>query len=237
MADFFAEYFLVKLYFNAEFFDKVLHIIYNQNMEKIEVIKSKFLMNMFDQNTYVVSNKKEAIIVDAGAELEDVLKVTENKKVLAVLMTHLHFDHIWNLDKYLEQFSCPVYIVSGHEKKFENGELNCSNIVRINLTKNIKKEQIKYYENHLKIGSFNIDVFFTPGHSADSVCLLIGDTLFSGDTVFADGIGRTDLYDSSNNQMADSLEKIKAINYKNLCSGHYEKSTKEKTDKLINYYL
>ena len=212
-------------------------MFYNQIMENLVTVKSKFLMNLFDQNTYVLKSKKEAIIIDAGAELEDVLKEVENKKVLAVLMTHLHFDHIWNIEQYLEKFNCPVYIVEGFETKFENPSFNCSPIIKKEIIKNIKKEQIKYYENHLKIGSFDIDVFFTPGHSADSVCLLVGDNLFSGDTVFADGVGRTDLYDSDNNQMASSLEIIKSLNYKNLYSGHYEKSTKEKTDKLINYYL
>ena len=212
-------------------------MIYNQNMENLVTIKSKFMKNLFDQNTYVLSNKKEAIIIDAGAELEDVKEAIKNKKVLAVLMTHLHFDHMWNLDEYLEEFSCPVYMVEGFEEKFENPSKNCSTIVRIDVIKNIKKEQIKYYENNLKIGAFNIEVLFTPGHSADSVCLLVGDKLFSGDTVFADGVGRTDLYDSSNNQMADSLEKIKQLKYSKLYSGHYEESTKEKTDKLINYYL
>ena len=212
-------------------------MIYNQTMENLVTVKSKFMMNLFDQNTYVLSNKKEAIIIDAGAELEDVLEAVENKKVLGVLMTHLHFDHFWNIDEYLDKFDCPVYVVQGFENKFEKPELNCSPIVKKEIVKNVKKEQIKYYENHLKIGSFDIDVFFTPGHSADCVCLLIGDKLFSGDTVFVDGVGRTDLYDSDNNQMADSLEKIKEIKYSEIYPGHYEKSTKEKTDKIINYYL
>ena len=79
-------------------------MFYNQIMENLVTVKSKFLMNLFDQNTYVLKSKKEAIIIDAGAELEDVLKEVENKKVLAVLMTHLHFDHIWNIEQYLEKY-------------------------------------------------------------------------------------------------------------------------------------
>ena len=51
-------------------------------MEKITTIKSKFLRNIFDQNTYVLIDGKHAIIVDAGAELEDVLSAVKNKKVL-----------------------------------------------------------------------------------------------------------------------------------------------------------
>jgi glyoxylase-like metal-dependent hydrolase (beta-lactamase superfamily II) len=81
------------------------------------------------------------------------------------------------------------------------------------------------------------DVFFTPGHSADSVCILFGDTLFSGDTIFADGVGRTDLYDSDNNKMVESLKTILNLNFVNLYSGHYDKTTKEKAKKIIEYYI
>lgn len=206
-------------------------------MENLAIIKSKFLRNKFDQNTYVLSNKNEAVIIDAGAELEDVKAEVGNKKVLAVLMTHLHFDHIWNLEKYIEEFGCDVFVVQGYENKLENSALNCSTIVRIEVTKNIDKNKIKYYTNKLKIGKFSFDVFFTPGHSADSVCILFKDYLFSGDTVFADGIGRTDLYDSDNKQMAESLKLVRSLKYKTLYSGHYESQTKENIDWLIDRYI
>lgn len=206
-------------------------------MEKISIIKSKFLMNMFDQNTYVLSNKKEAVIIDAGAELEDAKREIGNKKVLAVLMTHLHFDHIWNLDKFIDEFGCDVFVVKGQENKLKNSALNCATIIGTEIEKNIPENKIKYYTNKLKIGKFEFDVLFTPGHSADSVCLKFNDNLFSGDTVFADGVGRTDLCDSDNNQMAESLKQIRNLEYKNLYSGHYESSTKEKIDLMIDRYI
>ncbi len=54
----------------------------------VKSIKSKFLKNIFDQNTYVCLGEKEAVVIDAGAEVEDVVKAANGKKIVAVLMTH-----------------------------------------------------------------------------------------------------------------------------------------------------
>ena len=203
----------------------------------VQVVKSKFLRNMFDQNTYVLLSKKSAIIIDAGAELEDVKEVVGNRKVLAVLLTHLHFDHFWNIDQYLNEWHCDVYCVEGEEERFVRNDLNGSFIIRQNIVKNIDNNLIKNYAEKLKIGEFNFDVIFTPGHTSDGVCLLLEDKLFTGDTVFVDAIGRTDLADSNPFEMKDSLLKIRDINFSVAYPGHYESATKEQIIKAINYYL
>lgn len=203
----------------------------------VQVVKSKFLRNMFDQNTYVLLSKKSAIIIDAGAELEDVKEVVGNRKVLAVLLTHLHFDHFWNIDQYLNEWNCDVYCVEGEEERFVKNDLNGSFIIRQNIVKNIDNNLIKNYAEKLKIGEFDFDVIFTPGHTSDGVCLLLEDKLFTGDTVFVDAIGRTDLADSNPFEMKDSLLKIRDINFSVAYPGHYESATKEQILKAINYYL
>lgn len=204
---------------------------------EINIIKSKFLRGLFDQNTYVLTNKNQAIIIDAGAELEDVIAVVGNRKVLAILMTHLHFDHFWNLDKYLEKFDCKVFIKENCEEKFENGKLNGSVLIKKEFTKIISKKFIKYYAKKLELGDFSIEVFETSGHSADSVCLLVQGVLFTGDTVFSDAIGRTDLQDSSNEKMLESLKLIKNIDFERAYPGHYETATKNEILKTISFYL
>ncbi len=62
----------------------------------------------------------------------------------------------------------------------------------------------------------------TPGHTQDSLCFLYKDLLFSGDTIFFDGMGRTDLPESQPEKMQESLEKLKKIKYKILCPGHID---------------
>lgn len=67
-----------------------------------------------------------------------------------------------------------------------------------------------------------IRVIKTPGHAQDSLCFLYKDILFSGDTLFHNGIGRTDLQDSEPKKMQESLGRLKRLNYKILCPGHVD---------------
>ncbi len=207
---------------------------------EIKTIKSKYMRGIMDQNTYVVISKNEAVIIDAGAELTDIKQTVGERKVLAVLMTHLHFDHFWNIAEYLAEFDCSVFIIQGAEEKLNDGKLNCSFLVNQNIEKNIDKKYINHYPEdmqNLRLGNFEFLVIYTAGHSSDSVCLKLGDDLFTGDTIFADSIGRTDLYDSSNWQMKKSLEKLDGINFEFAYPGHGDYATRNQVKKIINYYL
>ena len=206
-------------------------------MVEINKVKSKFMRGVMDQNTYVLTKGNFAIIIDAGAEIQDIKEKVGNRKVLAVLMTHLHFDHFWNLEDYLKELDTFVYIQKGFENKFEDSELNGSVLVRQNIQKNIDKNKIKYYDKNLKLENFKIEVIDTPGHSADCVCLLIENNLFTGDTIFSDCIGRIDLKDSSKDEMIESLEIIRELDFETAFPGHYESVAKEQIIKTIGFYI
>ena len=214
-----------------------MNLFYNLVMMEISCLNSKYMRGVMEQNTYVLTKGKFAIIIDAGAELEDVKNVVRNKKVLGVYMTHLHFDHFWNLDHYLEEFDTFVYIQEGFDNKFKDPVLNGSVLIRQTIEKNISKKRIKYYAKNLKLESFDIEIISTPGHSADCVCILVQNNLFTGDTIFSDCIGRIDLKDSDKDQMVESLEKIKTIEFKEAFPGHYESATKEQIERTISFYL
>lgn len=204
---------------------------------EVKQIKSKFLRNIFDQNTYAVIGKNSALIIDAGAEIEDIKAAVSGKKVLAVLMTHLHFDHLWNIEYYTRQFDCDVYIQGGAEEKLSDSNKNASYFVKKNMVFNIPKNHIKNYAEKFKLDEFEIEIFKTPGHSSDSVCIKIGDYLFTGDTVFSDSIGRTDFYDSSPDAMEASLKLIESIDFKIACPGHYDECTKSEAVNVIKMFI
>ena len=195
-------------------------------MEEIKVVKSKFMRNVFDQNTYVLESKKGVVLIDAGAEVEDIKAVIGDKKVVAVLMTHLHFDHFWNIEEYVKEWGCDVYVAKGEDVRFENVDLNASYMIRSQISKNIDQKFIKYYAEKTKVLDFEFNIINTPGHTSDGVCILWKDSLFSGDTVFADGIGRTDLKDSNPFEMKESLQKILNLNFKTVYPGHYVSASK-----------
>ena len=176
--------------------------------------------------THVLVNEDEAIIIDAGGDVDDLKQVIGDKKVLAILITHVHFDHICCIEEYIKEWNADVYIVQGAEAKFVDAEKNCSYLIGENSTYNVPQKNIKYYAEKLKIGSFNIEVIFTPGHSEDSVCLLLEKNLFCGDLVLGGTTGRCDLYGGSYEKMQNSLAKLEYIDFEVAYPGHYDKLTK-----------
>ncbi len=201
-------------------------------MEICEVVATAH-GGILNQKTYVVTKGKTAIIIDAGAELEAVKEEVKNKKVLAVLITHCHFDHIWNIEEYEKEWNVPVYIAEGAEEKFLDAYKNCSNIIGDKRVFKVSSDNIKHHEDNLKLGEFQIEVIKTPGHSADSVCFLIEKCLFCGDLVLGGSTGRTDLYDSDFGDMWESLEKLKVIDFEVAYPGHYETMTKSEVLKCF----
>lgn len=205
---------------------------------EIVQIKEKFLHGIFNQNTYVLKNGNEALIIDAGAEVQDVLNSLSGEKVLAVLITHAHFDHIWNLEHYAKKFNCKIYICKGAENRFSDKNLNMSKVVKQDISVKFDEKLICHYDfGKLKIGSFELQVINTPGHSADSVCIIVEDNLFSGDTLFADGIGRSDFDDSNPKLLLESLKRIKNLNFKKLYPGHYDFCEKSIAIQNLDEYI
>lgn len=204
---------------------------------EIITLKSKFLKNLFDQNTYVVKNESGAILIDAGAEIADLLKALDGTRVYAILLTHVHFDHIWNIEEYIKEFDCDVYVCRGAEEKFGDYQKNCASFVKKEIVRNVRNDKLKYYQKELVFDDIKVDVYFTPGHCADCVCLKIDNALFSGDTLFANGIGRTDIFDSSEKDMKNSLNIIKNIDFEEIYPGHYESATKAQANHVIDCFL
>ena len=178
---------------------------------QVKVIKSGLLQT----NTYIISINNSCIIIDPAFASNNIGEyvASQNFKVLGILLTHGHFDHIADAEDLAKMFDCKIYI--GHEDlaMVTDAKLNGS-------SKYLKKEiQIdkKYItlfnkEIILKLDNFMIDVMFTPGHSRGSCCYLIGNELFSGDTLFRDGVGRVDLPEGNSKDMQYSLKKLFTLN-------------------------
>lgn len=194
----------------------------------------KIISQTFSSNTFVVGENDNLIIIDAGCEPDLILDVVKGKRVKAIFLTHLHFDHIYFLSDYVEMFKCNVYLFN--EKNITNKQYTLEDMVgKIKLPKNcyvgLKDDEIIHFEN------LAMHCIHTPGHSADSMCFKIGETLFAGDTLFYFSVGRTDLPTSSSINMLSSLQKLKSINFDVCCSGHGQNSTWQEQQDNINYFL
>ena len=203
---------------------------------KIEKITS--VKNRLGTNSYLIFNEeKNAILIDAGVDLDTVKNYNLNIK--AIFLTHCHFDHIMFLNQLEEFYSCAIYISEIDYKGMFDKEINLSKFFHRDFSINFDKSLIMTFKDGeiIHIDSFKIITILTPGHTSGSACFLVDNNLFSGDTLFADNIGRTDFPTSSVEQQKSSLLKLDSLNYKILYPGHSEISTKEKQKYNINFWF
>lgn len=190
--------------------------------------------NTFGSNTHLLINNSDVIIFDAGAELESVKEQLNNKCVKAIFLTHLHFDHVYNLASYVNQFNCPVYLF---DEQFANNSNYTLDVMcgKFNLPngcyKSLKDKQF------VNINGITVMCYHTPGHSYDSMCFQVKNHLFSGDTLFYGTIGRTDLLTSNTKEMLNSLEFLKTINFETCYSGHGQNSNYLDQEDNIKYFI
>jgi glyoxylase-like metal-dependent hydrolase (beta-lactamase superfamily II) len=163
-------------------------------------------------NCYIIYNdSKEAIIIDAGANADIIKEEVENLgvKPVAMLLTHGHFDHIMAVNELADYYDIPVYAGASELRLLTDGELNGSKYyVRRSYT--VEKYELLKDLSHIVLGGIDIEVIFTPGHTEGSVCYYVSDAgvLFTGDTLFRESVGRTDMPTGDDRLIIESLNKL-----------------------------
>ena len=202
---------------------------------EIKTIKTAWSPTDLKHNTYVAIEDDKCIVIDAGAPLEEVRNAT-NAEIEAVFITHGHFDHIEYIEEY-DKLNVPIYVNKKTLNFFKDPKKNVSNLLNTDLTYNVKNTKIVKDGDIIEILGKTVKCIETPGHSEDGMCYLVGNELFSGDTLFSIAIGRTDLETADEKQMIDSLLKLDKLDYNGLYSGHGRISSKEEQDSKIDYWI
>lgn len=135
----------------------------------------------YQTNCYILSIGIDCLVIDPGDEYEKIKECISNKNVLAILLTHRHFDHIGALDSISNCGKLKIY------------------------------EYNNVGEKEYKIGPFNFKIIYTKGHTEDSITYYFETEkiMFTGDFIFENSIGRTDLPTGDYNEMLKSIDMIK----------------------------
>lgn len=181
-------------------------------------------------NFYITADEEsnEAILIDPGADGEKIVNALKNLgcKLKYIIITHAHADHIGALDFVAEQTGAPVVIHTLDSDALNNSVWNLCD--RFHMASPKKKCDIAVSDNDtLMLGNNIIEFIHTPGHTRGSMCIHIGDMLFSGDTLFRASIGRTDFMGGSYADITDSINnKLFALSGNTkVYPGHGEETT------------
>ncbi len=172
-----------------------------------------------------VSNK--SVIIDPAWDMEKIEQslTTTQTSLSGILLTHSHPDHVHLAKPLASKYKCPIWM--SREEITVSG-FNAPQLVGIDM-------------NPWSVGQLKIQPILTPGHSPGSVCFLIGENLFSGDTLFAEGCGLCPDIPSAH-KMFESMQKLKArlSPETRIFPGHsYGKEPGQKFSKILknNIYL
>ena len=161
-------------------------------------------LGAYGTNCYIVhdSASETCCVIDPGYTPEKVLSEVDalGLTVEAILLTHGHFDHVGGVKEIAAETGCDVYLCADE----------------LTMPPQMTAGQLYYTKTYgegdtLHLAGLTISVIRTPGHTPGSVCLLIDDAMFSGDTLFASSCGRTDFPGGSDAAMSASLKRLSTL--------------------------
>ena len=177
-------------------------------------------------NCHLVKTDDAVIVIDPAEvkdELVEFLNSCDNK---IILLTHCHFDHISGADELRQKTGAKIAIHENDAKGLFDCELNAGNFFGIKVPAFTADITLKDGEKII-LGTTEIEVLLSQGHTEGSVCYFIEDGLFSGDTFFEGTVGRCDLPTGDYNKLMGSLDMLKNLSDKDytVYSGHGNKTT------------
>ena len=186
------------------------------------MIFKKFICGPLQNNAYVFGDNGEVALIDTPKGSGVILDYLEksNLDLKYIIFTHTHFDHIPDLNIFTKAFPDAKVLV--HKDEIEK----IDNAILLN-----GKEKFE-------VGGIPFQIIHTPGHTAGGICILAEDKLFSGDTLFFDTIGRTDLPGGSYSNLVNAIkEKLLILPDETAVEPGHGEETTIGYEKETNQYL
>ncbi len=172
----------------------------------------KYSLGQLQANCYFLIKGEDCLIIDPADDASFILEELQRQRLnlVGMLATHGHFDHIGAVGEIQLSFNIPLYIF--REDQFLIDRLNETAKYFLGFNPHfIKPITVKYLtETNFRISDFKLRILSSPGHTPGSCCFYVEKekVIFTGDTLFKDGIGRYDFSYSNKKDLKTSLEKI-----------------------------
>lgn len=170
-----------------------------------------FCLGELDTNCYIVwDENRVALVIDPADEADAILSVVESEQlsVVAVVLTHVHFDHLMAAEEVCAATGAPLCIGAGDEDALSDPIRNLSGVFQMCEPVCLEADKILSEGDVLTVGELSFTVLETPGHTPGCICLMGEGVLFAGDTLFRDSIGRVDFPGSDVSAMVESLRRL-----------------------------
>ncbi|MBU4560796.1 MBL fold metallo-hydrolase [bacterium] len=190
----------------------------------------KVMIGSMLANCYIIADEetKEAAIIDPSAEEEEILRIVKDNdlKVIYIINTHGHMDHIGANAKIKERTGAEI-LIHEEDRNLLGSPVKNLAIFWGKMTKSPPADRFLKDGEIIPLGNLKIKVIHTPGHTRGSICLLVDDRLFTGDTLLRNSIGRADLPGASSRMLIQSIrERLLSLGDEiKIYPGHEEETT------------
>jgi hydroxyacylglutathione hydrolase len=195
---------------------KTLSSKQNTNSKDERLIIKVFKYPNFDGNYYLVSKGYSGALIDGGGAAVEIIKYVHEKKLnlKSIILTHGHYDHVIDVMKLKNALKSKIFIHQADAVLFKE---TCKTDADIYLSN----------EDILKVGTMDFKIIYTPGHTKGSISLKISNHVFTGDTLFWESIGRTDLEGGSYAEIILSIQNklMKLDDHTKVFPGHGAETT------------
>ena len=175
----------------------------------------RLVVGQLKTNCYLVWEEKnhQALIIDPGDDADFIIRKIQDFQLApqAIIATHGHFDHVLAIPELKLAFQIPFFIHEADLFLLSRASQTARYFTGVKADPALASDHFLEDGQIIKLGPEKLKVMTTPGHTPGSVCLYTPGTLFTGDLIFADGVGRTDFHYASSKQLQQSLAKIQSL--------------------------
>lgn len=181
-------------------------------------------MHCFAANCYLVASEaKNCVIIDPGMEPENIIAEIEKRGLTPryILLTHAHYDHMTAAPALREKYPSIKLLLGAKDVPLLTDARKNYSVTAVGHEVTMQPDETLKDGDEVTLDELTFRVLETPGHTAGGVCYLCGDAIFTGDTLFVQNCGRTDMFSSDFMDMVDSLTRLRHLttNYK-MYPGH-----------------